>query len=83
MTREEMIQAVAQAISNAWDREQRIFEAADAAIAIIRAETLEEAARCAEMLSGTVKRGNISDALYVPPTAKIAAAAIRALKDKP
>lgn len=48
MTREEMIEAVAQAISNAWDSEQRIFEAADAAIAIIRAETLEEAAKVAE-----------------------------------
>lgn len=43
-----LVEAVAQAISNAWDSEQRIFDAAEAAIAIIRGETLEEAARVAD-----------------------------------
>ena len=56
---------------------------AEAAIDLIRADVLEEAARCAEMMSGSVRRGNIADALYIPPTAKEAAAAIRALKEKP
>jgi hypothetical protein len=55
---------------------------ATAAIDLIRAEVLEEAARCAEMMSGSVRRGNIADALYIPPTAKEIAADIRALKEK-
>lgn len=55
---------------------------ADAVIAVvrpvIRAEALEEAARVVERMSGSVRQGNIA-ALYIPPTAKDAAAAIRAL----
>lgn len=61
---------------------KRMLNSTDAAIAIIRAETLEEAAKVAEMLSGKVRPGNIAEALYIPPTAKDAAAAIRALKEK-
>lgn len=36
MTREELIEAVAQAISNAWDSESRFFEAVDAAIRALK-----------------------------------------------
>ena len=37
-----LVEAVAQAISNAWDSEQRVFAAAEAAIDLICAEKLEE-----------------------------------------
>jgi len=74
---------VAQAIRDSAEtsRKRNFFlDCADAAIALVRAEVLEEAARVAEMLNGTVRPGNIVEALYIPPTAKDAAAAIRALK---
>lgn len=43
---------------------------------------LEEAAKVAERTSGTVRQGNIAEVLYIPPSAKDAAAAIRALIPK-
>ena len=90
MTREEMREKVARAACDAVNgdgaydetgtlhREKVWHPAADAAIALV----LEEAARVAEMLGGSVRKGNIIEALYVPPTAKDIAAAIRALKEK-
>lgn len=58
-----------------WMPQWKLFlNNADAAIAIC----MEEAARVVERMSGSVRQGNIA-ALYIPPTAKDAAAAIRAL----
>lgn len=70
MTREELREAVAQAISNAWDSEQRIFEAADAAIALV----LEEAAR--DIKETLDEHGD-------PLATERALTAIRALGEKP
>ena len=58
-------------------RQRELMSEADAAIALV----LEEAAKVAEMLGGSVRKGNIIEALYVPPTAKDIAAAIRAMKE--
>ena len=64
-----LVEAVAQAISNAWDSEQRIFAAAEAAIDLIRAEVLEEAAeQCMRLRGWNLETAN-----------KEFAAAIRAL----
>jgi hypothetical protein len=86
-----LVEAVAQAISNAWDSEQRIFAAAEAAIDLIRNDALEEAARVCEQIgnvSAQKARDYVVDGLI--PEARIysgevsgtdkAAAAIRALK---
>jgi hypothetical protein len=65
-----LVEGVAQAISNAWDSEQRVFAAAEAAIDLIRAEVLEEAARVA---LEEYRRSSSGEEI---------AAAIRALKEK-
>ena len=86
-----LVEAVAQAISNAWDSEQRIFAAADAAIDLIRAEVLEEAARVADSYHRVVETkrdlfedGNVTvtKGHSLADPRKIAAA-IRALKVTP
>ena len=75
-----LVEAVAQAISNAWDSEQRIFEAAEAAIDLIRAETLEEAAKVADAFPAFT-HGNLAIApeRVAGQVAGEIAAAIRAL----
>ena len=78
MTREELVEAVAQAISNAWDSEGRIFEAADAAIAIIRGETLEEAAK---VVAGHAAYSDHAKSIKCQDAMISCAAAIRALKE--
>lgn len=76
MTREELtLKAIATYNGN-------LYSGMTTALGAVVDMVLEEAARCSEMLSGTVRPGNIADVLYVPPTAKDAAAAIRALKEK-
>jgi hypothetical protein len=74
-----LVERVADIISMVFEG-QGITDTSNGVIDLIRVEVLEEAARCAEMMSGSVRRGNIADAFYIPPTAKEAAAAIRALK---
>lgn len=66
-----LVERVADAIAKAWDEHGRVIDAATAAIDLIRAETLEEAARAANeaWLDGV-------------PVAEIPAA-IRALKEAP
>lgn len=76
-----LVEAVAQAISNAWDSEQRIFEAAEAAIDLIRAEVLEEAARVAEYRCGASEWSAETNSGYECAAREIAAD-IRALKEK-
>lgn len=79
---QELRERVADAIAYAWDMEGRVMDAADAAIAIIRAEVLEEAARTAEAFPART-HGNLATAPYAAAeqAAEEIAAAIRALKD--
>lgn len=89
MTREEMREKVARAlaetqgeiVNDAW---RFYLDDADAAIAIIRAETLEEAARVVESTPFQFKiTGAPPGSIEVVDTSKTIAAAIRALKNKP
>lgn len=84
-----LVEKVADAIAKAWDEHGRVIDAATAAIDLIRAETLEEAARKVPttwldpLLNGP---GATKLPLDVPGVEKLCrgiAAAIRALKDKP
>jgi ribulose-5-phosphate 4-epimerase/fuculose-1-phosphate aldolase len=61
-----LVEKMADAIAKAWDEHGRVIDAATAAIDLIRAETLEEAARVAD-------EDNSVDGDFI-------AAAIRALK---
>ena len=89
----ELVEAVAQAITEAWDNEGRVIDAALAAIALIRPATLAEAAKVAddgaEREAIEARRHDASDPhspfsmhAYRAAGWRDAAAAIRALKDK-
>lgn len=69
--RAEVVEKVADAIAKAWDEHGRVIDAATAAIDLIRADVLEEAARVIE--------NNCHDDM----TRAEEAAAIRALKETP
>lgn len=72
-----LVEKVADVIAKAWDEHGRVIDAATTAISLIRAETLEEAARVAETVGGTSPEDDVWQGAYK------AAAAIRALKDAP
>lgn len=83
MTREEMRERVAEIIRKGAIYPRTSDELADAAIAIIRGETLEEAAKLVEGLPVFTfhERNVLTKGEYT--TTHTCAAAIRALKDKP
>jgi hypothetical protein len=73
----ELVEAVARAMAEAWDNEGRVIDAAIAAIALIRPATLEEAAKVADWPYPA------SEGWGEEMAGRIAAAEdIRALKDK-
>lgn len=77
---DELVQRVADVISMVYESEG-IIDVSRGVIALVRAETLEEAARVAE----SIKTVEIEGYAYQVdgPTQDTTAAAIRALKDKP
>ena len=79
----ELVEAVARAIAEAWDNEGRVMDAAIAAIALIRPATLEEAAHPAFLrpLIEEQSEGEWDDKTIDRDVAMFSAA-IRALKDK-
>ncbi len=80
---DELVELVVQAITEAWDNEGRVIDAALAAIALIRPATLEEAAHPAFLrpLIEEQSAGEWDDKTIDRDVAMFSAA-IRALKDK-
>jgi len=75
-----LVEKVADAIAKAWDEHGRVIDAATAAIDLIRAEALEEAARVAEYRCGSPEWSNDTNSGY-ECAAKEIAADLRALKE--